>query len=186
RSRAAGGGVRPAAAARGSRRPARGSGEATRLAAKAVRASITILDGRPANWPLRGGPPAAPCRGSLFSEDEIDDPAAAGGRAAAAAVGRRLRGAAGLFEEIGEQGEQLEAALVVDRASQGHGVWCLPGGVGIDGAEGVADYVAEDDALGNLFPLTVLVPHWVIRRLGGAGNLYLDCDFCLQNGQIIT
>ena len=56
--------------------------------------------------------------GSLFAEQQIDDPAAAHVFAAFAAMGQDVGVvAAGVFQRVGQHGQVGEAAFLVDRAS---------------------------------------------------------------------
>src|SRR5262245_52841059 len=67
-------------------------------------------------------------------------------RAGAAAVGADVGGAAGLFEQIGQERHRGEVARLVNRAGQRRRVRSLPGGVGGEGAEWVTDDATEEVA----------------------------------------
>src|SRR5262249_55273859 len=74
---------------------------------------------RPSGGPVVGGQGPEKVRGSGFAHQGIDHPAAAGVLPAAAAVGEEVRAAAaGLFEGVGEDGQAIEGALLVDRSGQ--------------------------------------------------------------------
>ena len=55
--------------------------------------------------------------------------------------------AASVFEGIGEDGQAVEGAVVVDGLSQGGDVRRSPGGVERDGAEGIAEDSTEQVGL---------------------------------------
>ncbi len=52
--------------------------------------------------------------------------------------------AAGFFERIREDRQTVEGAFPIDGGSEGHGGRREPGGIGDDGAEGVAEDVADE------------------------------------------
>jgi hypothetical protein len=82
----------------------------------------------------------------LFTQQQIDDPAAADVRAGAAAMVEDIRIAApGFFERVGENRHQV-AALVVNRLGEFRNSGVVPGEpIGIDGGrtEGITEGVGE-------------------------------------------
>ena len=79
-----------------------------------------------------------------FRQQQIHYPAAANMLAGLAAVVKDVRiGAAGVFERVAEDGHPVEGPAVVDGLCQRDDGGRLPGGIDGDGAEGVAEDVAE-------------------------------------------
>src|SRR5262249_54899314 len=102
---------------------------------------------------------------SFFSEKKIHDPATANVRSRAAAVRQDLVGeAAGVFQGIGQNGQQVEPAIVVDRVDKTHDSGGSPSGVGKHEAEGNwPEDAAEHPSLGSPLrlpdsPLIVRIP----------------------------
>jgi hypothetical protein len=69
-------------------------------------------------------------------------------RAIAAAMAEDVRVvAAGVLQGIGEDGKSVEGAIVVDTTSERDNGGSEPGGVGGDGAEGIAHDAAEETGI---------------------------------------
>src|SRR3954453_19497516 len=84
-------------------------------------------------------------------EQSIDDPAAAGVRPRLSAVAQHLgMSATGSFQAVGQGREAVEGAIIVDSLSEPHDGRRQPGWIERDGAEGIADDVAEQRGQGGV------------------------------------
>src|SRR5262249_15111079 len=94
----------------------------------------------------------SPRAGSLPAQDQVHDPAPPDVLPRLPAVGQDgLVGAAGVFEGVGQDRQVVERPLIVDAASEGGDVLPEPAGFGGNGAERVAEGVAEQAGLSCLF-----------------------------------
>jgi hypothetical protein len=84
-------------------------------------------------------------RGLCFAEQQIHDPAAADMLARLPAVVQDVGIiAAGVFEGVGEDGQAVEGAVIVDALCQSDGVSCSPRKIRVGGTKRIAGNVAED------------------------------------------